>query len=88
MIWGFVSRLPATAIGLGDIDFAANDWFYACFFSRHIKINYAIHGAVISDGKAVHAQLFGSGNKLWDAAHAIEQAIFRVNVKMDKFLWH
>ncbi len=51
------------AIGLGDINFAANDWFYPCFLSRHIKIDDAIHGAVISDGKAVHAQLFGPGNE-------------------------
>jgi len=76
------------AIGLGDIDFAANDWFYTCFLGSHIKIDDTIHGTVVSDSKAVHAQLFGPGNKLRDAAHAIEQAIFSVDVEMDKLPWH
>lgn len=88
MIGVFVSWLSAMAIGLGDIDFAANDWFYTCFPGRHIKIDDAIHGAVVSDSKAVHAQLFGPGNKLGDAAHAIEQAIFSMDVKMGKLLRH
>jgi len=43
---------------------------------------------MVSDSKAVHAQLFGPGNKLGDAAHAIEQAIFSVDVKVGKLLWH
>ena len=88
MIGALVSGLPATAIGLGDIYFTANDWFYTCFLSCHIKIDDSIHGAVVSDSKAVHAQLFGSDNKLRDAAHAIEQAIFSVDVKVGKLLWH
>jgi len=84
----FVSWLSAMAIGLGDVDFAANDWFYTCFLSRHIKINNAVHGAVVSDSKAVHAQLFGPGNKMRDATHAIEQAILSVDVKVGKLPWH
>ena len=84
----FVSWVSAMAIGLGDIDFAANDWFYPCFLSRHIKINNAIHGAMVGDSQAVHAQFFGAGNKMGDAAHAIEQAIVGVDVQMDKFLRH
>ena len=88
MIGVLVGRLSTMAIGLGDIDFAANDWFYACFLSRHIKIDDAIHGAVVGDSQTVHAQLFGPGNKLRDAAHAIEQAILSVDVKVGKLLWH
>jgi hypothetical protein len=88
MILVFVGWLSVMAIGLGDIDFAANDWFYTCFLSRHIKIDDAIHSAVVSDSKAVHAQLFGPGNKLRNAAHAIEQAIFSVDMKVGKLLWH
>jgi len=76
------------AIGLGDIDFAANDWFYTCFPSCYIKIDDAIHGAVVSDSKAVHAQLFSPLDKLRDAAHAIKQAIFSVDVKVGKLPWH
>ena len=78
----------ATAIGLGDVDFAANDWSYASFPSGYIEINDAVHGPVVGDGKAVHAQLFGAGNKLRDSTHAIEQAVFSVDVKVRKFLGH
>lgn len=80
--------LSAMTIGLGDVDFAANDWLYTGFLSRDIKIDNAIHGAVVSDSKAVHAQLFGPGNKLRNAAHAVEQAIFSVNMKMSKLPRH
>ena len=88
MVGAFVNWLSAMAIGLSDIDFAANDWFYSCFLSRYIKINNAVHGPVISDSKAIHTQLFGTGNKLGDATHAIEQAIFSVDVQMSELTWH
>jgi len=88
MIGALVGWFSAMAIGLGDIDFAANDWFYPCFLSCHIKINNSIHGAVVGDSKTVHAQLFGTGNKLGDAAHAIEQTIFGVDVKVGKLFGH
>jgi hypothetical protein len=88
MIGGFAGWLSTTAIGLCYVYFTANDWFYTCFPGRYIKIDDAIHCAVVSDSKAVHAQLFGPGNKLRDAAHAIEQAIFSVDVKVGKLLWH
>jgi hypothetical protein len=88
MAGGLMGWFSATAISLSDIDFAANDWFYTCFPSRHIKINDAIHGTVVSDSQAVHAQFLGSGNKLRYAAHAIEQAVFGVDVQMDKLLRH
>ena len=83
-----MSWLSAMAIGFSDIDFTADNWFYTCFLSCHIKINNAVHGAMISDSEAAHAQLFGPLDKLRDAAHAIEQAIFSVDVKVDKLLWH
>jgi hypothetical protein len=88
MAGGLAGWLSATAISLSDIDFAANDWFYTCFLSGYIKINDAIHGTVISDSQAVHAQFLGSGNKLRYAAHAIEQAVLGVDVKVGKLLWH
>jgi hypothetical protein len=88
MIWGLAGWFPAAAIGLGDIDFAADDGFYACFLSCHIEIDDAIHGAVVGDRQAVHAQFLGSGNELRYATHAIEEAVFGVDVKVGKFLWH
>ena len=63
------------AVDLVDISFAANDWLYFRFLSRHIKIGEAIHRAVVSDSRAVHAQVLGHGNKLKDAALAIGHLI-------------
>jgi hypothetical protein len=88
MIWGFVGWFSTMAIGLGDIDFTANDWFDACFLGRYVEINNAVHGPVVSDGKAVHTHLFGPGDKLRDAAHAIEQAVFGVDVEVSELPWH
>ena len=88
MMEGLASWLPATAIGLGDIDFAADDRFYASFLSCYIEIDDAVHVAVVSDSKAIHAQFLGPGDKLGDAAHAVEQAILGVNVKVGKSLGH
>ena len=84
MIGGFVGWVSAAAIGRGDIDFAADDWFYACLLSSYIEIDYAIHGAVVSDSQAVHAQFLGSRNELRYATHTIEQTIFTVDVKVGK----
>jgi hypothetical protein len=78
----------ATAISLGGVDFAANDWFYTCFLSRYIEVNDAIHGTVVSDSQAVHARFLGAGDELRYAAHAIEQAVFGMDVKVGKLLWH
>jgi len=88
MVGAFANWLSAMAIGLGDINFAANDWFDTCFLSRYIKVNNTVHGPVVSDSKAVHTQLFGPGDKLRDTAHAIEQAIFGVDVEVNKLPWH
>jgi hypothetical protein len=88
MVGRFAGWLATTAIGLSDIDFATKDWFDTCFLSRYIKINDAVHGPVVSYSKAVHTQLFGSGNKLGDTAHAIEQAILSMDVEMSKITWH
>jgi len=76
------------AICLSYINFTANDWLYPCFLSRQIKINDAIHCTMVSNSKAVHAQFFGLDNKLWDTAHAIEQAIFCMNMEVSELLWH
>ncbi len=72
----------------GDIDFAADDWFYACLLGRNIEIDDAVHGSVVSYGQAVHAQFLGSRNELRYAAHTVEQAIFCVDVKVGEPLWH
>jgi len=43
---------------------------------------------VVGDSQAVNPQLFRAGNKLRDATHAIEQAVFCVDVKVGELPWH
>ena len=88
MIWVSIGRVPVLAIRLCHVDFTANDWFYSCFFGCQIEIDNAIHGAVIGDSEAIHAQFLGPGKKLGNAAHAVEQAVLGMNVEMSEFLWH
>ena len=76
------------AICLSCINFTANDRFYPCLPSRQVKINNTIHCTMVSNSKAVHTQLFGLGDKLWDTAHAVEQAILCMNVEVGKLLRH
>jgi len=47
-----------------------------------------MHSTVVGDSEAVHAQFFGPGKKLGNAAHAIKQAVLGMNVEMSEFLWH
>jgi hypothetical protein len=71
MVRGFTGWFPTAVISVGDIDFATDDRFYTCFLSCHIEINDAVHGTVVSDSQAVHAQFLGSANKLRYAAHTV-----------------
>jgi hypothetical protein len=43
---------------------------------------------MVSYSQAIHAQLFGSGDKLWDAAHTVKQAILGMNMEVCEFSWH
>jgi hypothetical protein len=84
----FMTGVSIVAIVFGDIDFTANDWLYPRFFSCQVEINNTIHSTMVGNGKAIHAQFLSPGNKLGNAAHTIKQAVFSVDMKMDKLLWH
>ncbi len=55
-----------------DIHLAADDGLYALFLCFFIKINDAVHRAVIGDGNAVHAELFGRRNQILDATCTVK----------------
>ncbi len=74
------------AICLSYIDFAADNGFYPCFFSCHVEIDSTIHCPMVSNGKAIHAQFLGFGNKLWNTAHTIKQTVLCMNMEMGKLL--
>jgi hypothetical protein len=82
------SRFPATAVSLGNIDLAADDWPYASLPGGHIEIDDAVHGTVVGNSQAVHAQFPGSGDELRYATHTVEQAVFGMDVKVGELLRH
>ena len=65
-----------------DIDLAADDGLDALGLCSTIKVDHAVHDAVIGDGQRSLAQLFGARSKPADAACAVEQTEFAVDVKM------
>ena len=68
----------------GNIDLAADNRLDPVLFTRFIKRHGAVHIAVIGYCKGSHAQLFCAQNKRLDAAGAVKQRIFGVQMKMGK----
>ena len=66
------------------IHLAADDGLYSSLFSFAVECDYAVESPVIGDSQAIHAHLFGSVDEMRDAAHAIKEAIFSVDVKVSK----
>ena len=56
-----------------DIDLTADDGLDACLFCRFIKIDHAVHDAVIGYGRAVHSKLFDSLYIFFDLVGAVQQ---------------
>ena len=79
-----VNGITAGAAVWGDINFTADNGFYARFFSSQVELDGTIHGAVISYRQAIHPQFFGAGYQLMDAGHTIEQTVFSMDMEMSK----
>ena len=79
-----LSCLPVEAGARGHVDLAAEDRTDARVKRRLVKVDDAVHGAVIRDGERIHAQLFCPGYDLFDLAGAVQQGILCVNVQMCK----
>ena len=66
------------------IDLASDDRLDACLFCRLIKIDHAVHDAVIGYGRAVHSKLFDALYIFFDLIGAVQQRILGVDVQMCK----
>ena len=76
--------VPVPAVMGGHIDLAADDGLYPGLFHGLIESHDAVHDAVVRDGDGVLAQgfyLIGNGV---DPAGAVQKAVFRVYMKVDK----
>ena len=83
-------RLPVERVHLvktrprRDIDLAADDGLHARRLRRLVKVDCAVHHAVVGDGDRVLPQLLDPVHEPRDAARAVKQAVLRMNMQMDK----
>ena len=68
----------------GHIDLAADDGADALLFALLVKIDDAVHDAVVGNSDSGLSQRLGTLYQSLDAAGAIEEAVFAVDVQMDK----
>ena len=81
----FAAGVGAAAAGTrGNIDLAADDGVNIPFFRGAVKVDCAVHYAVVSDCDCRLSELCDAVHQLLDAARAVEQAIFGVYVEMGK----
>ncbi|MBA7654041.1 hypothetical protein ES703_61915 [subsurface metagenome] len=85
----FITSLTAEAAAGSEIHLTADNRLYPHLPSGLVKLNHAIHRAVVGNGQAVHTQFPGSRYQLWNAAHAVKQAIFGMDMEVSKHrpLW-
>ena len=75
----FVLHLPALA---GDVDLAADDRLDARVAAGRVEVDHAVEGAVVGDGRGVHAQFAGPGHQLGDPADPVQHGVFGVGVQV------
>ena len=67
-----------------NVHLAAEHRIDVRFFAGTVKINDAVHHAVIRDRRAVHAQFLDTLHIFFDLVGAIQKTVFRMSVKMYK----
>ena len=79
-----ITVIMTEAAILGNIHLATNNRLDAGFFGCLVELDSAIHDTMVGYRQAVHPQLFGPCHQLGDTAHAIQQTILGVDVKMSE----
>ena len=69
---------------LCDIGLHADYGLYALLAAGVVKVDHAVHHAVVGNGKGSKAKLFCLCNKVVYPCGAVEQAVFGMYVKMCK----
>ena len=64
----------------GDVHLAPDDRLHADGAGGFVKIDGAVHHAVVGDGAGGLAQIGGALRQLLDPARAVQQAVLTVNV--------
>ena len=66
------------------IDLAADDGLDARGLGGLVKIDAAVHNAVVRNGDGILSQLLDPVHELVDPAGAVQQAVFRMDMKVYK----
>ena len=67
-----------------NINLTADNRLNALLLAGLVKLHNSEHCSVVGYGKAVHAQLLCTLNKLWYFRRTVKKAVFRMNMKMRK----
>ena len=78
------SLFPVKSGSGRHIDFTADDGLDPRLFGCFIKIDHAVHDAVIGYGSAVHAKFLDALNIFFDLVGSVQQRVFGVDVQMCK----
>ena len=74
---------PGTALG-GHIDLAADDGLDSLRLTGPVKVDNAVHNAVVGDGAGGLAHGLDNFGQIPDTARAVKEAVLRMDMQMDK----
>ncbi len=75
---------PFKAAFRGNVKFAADNGLDPSLLRLNVKFQRAEHGAVIRDRNRIHAVFLTFLHKVVQTDGAVQQAVLRVDVQMDK----
>ena len=78
------AALPVKTGARSNIDFTAQYRPDPCRIARTVKIDHAVHGSMIRDRRAVHAQLLDPGDIFFYFVGPIQKTVFCMGMKMCK----
>ena len=79
-----VTGFPVKPGAGGHIDLASQNRIDPLLFCLLVKVDDAVHHAVIRDGCRSHAQFLYPGDILFDFIGTVQKTVFRMCVQMDK----
>ena len=75
---------PVGQLAASHIHLAANDRLDTCGLGSLIKVNTAVHHAVIGEGHRILTKLLDPVHHTADPAGTVQEAVFTVNMQMYK----
>ena len=80
----FISGAATGAALRSDVHFTADDRLYARLHGFQVELNGAVHHTVVGYCQGRHAQFFSPFHQLFNAAHAVKQAVFGVDMEVSE----